>query len=126
MAARCWTRERRREATATSRTPAQTAPARTLTTKRHRVSIHSVTVLQTTPAARKVWQFDSRFALNRDQTSLPGEPLPASTTKNWRSLFQRKLNIALLPTEDVFLRVAQFPASDFNDTLNMVELQLEK
>jgi hypothetical protein len=100
-------------------------PARPVT-KRGGKGFHSCTVLQVTPAARKVWQFDSRFALNRDQTSLPGEPLPASTTKSWRSLFQRKLNIAWLSPEDVFLRVAQFPASDFNETLNMVELQLER
>ena len=46
--------------------------------------------------------------------------------KDWRSLWQRKLNIAWLPPEKVFLRVAQFPASDFDETLAMVELQLEK
>jgi hypothetical protein len=103
-------------------TPA--TPARPVTKKGK--GFHSCNVLQVTPASRKIWQFDSRFALNRDQTSLPGEALPANTTKNWRSLFQRKLNIAWLPPEDVFLRVAQFPASDFNDTLNMAELQLER
>jgi hypothetical protein len=31
-----------------------------------------------------------------------------------------------LPPEHVFLRVAQFPASDFAETVSMVELQLEK
>jgi len=46
--------------------------------------------------------------------------------KDWRSLFQRKLNVAWLPSEHVFLRVAQFPLSDFKETLSMVELQLEK
>ena len=46
--------------------------------------------------------------------------------KDWRSLFQRKLNVAWLPAEHVFLRVAQFPLSDFKETLSMVELQLEK
>ena len=65
--------------------------------------------------------------LNREQTSFAGEPLPARLiTKDWRSLWQRKLNVAWLPPERVFLRVAQFPASDFDETLAMVELQLEK
>src|SRR5262249_14723684 len=43
-----------------------------------------------------------------------------------RSLWQQKLNIAWFPPEQVFLRVAQFPLSDFEETLAMVELQLEK
>ena len=100
--------------------------ARPLTKRTGKVGFHSCTVLQVTPNARKLWQFDSRFALNRDQTSLPGEALPASTTKDWRSIWQRKLNIAWLSPEDVFMRVAQFPMSEFEETLNMVELQLEK
>ena len=53
--------------------------------------------------------------------------LPARLiAKDWRGLFQRKLNIAWLPPEHAFLRVAQFPRSDFQETLSMVELQLEK
>lgn len=46
--------------------------------------------------------------------------------KDWKTLFQPKLNIAWLPFEQVFLRVTQLPAGDFNETLSMVELQLEK
>ena len=65
--------------------------------------------------------------LNREQTSSASEPLPAKlVAKDWRSLWQRKLNVAWLPPEQVFLRVAQFPQSDFDETLAMVELQLEK
>jgi hypothetical protein len=53
--------------------------------------------------------------------------LPKSlVAKDVRSLFQRKLNVAWLPPENVFLRVAQLPHSEFNETLAMVELQLEK
>ena len=53
-----------------------------------------------------------------NRPALPGEPLPARlVAKDWRSLWQRKLNIAWLPPEQVFLRVAQFPASDFDETL---------
>jgi hypothetical protein len=58
---------------------------------------------------------------------LEGESLPRHIiAKDWRSLFQRKLNIAWLPPEKVFLRVTQLPRSDFDETLAMVELQLER
>ncbi len=92
-------------------------------------AIHSCNVLQVNPEARRLWQFDAHgggFALNREQTSVAGDPLPAVVAKNWRSLFQHKLNIAWLPPEHVFVRVVQLPMSDFNETLAMVELQLEK
>jgi hypothetical protein len=82
------------------------------------------------PQSRHLWQFDARngqFSLNREQTTLDGEPLPSGlVAKNWRSLWQTRLNIAWLPAQKVFLRVAQFPASEFRETLSMVELQLEK
>jgi hypothetical protein len=111
----------------------KTAPAvaaRPARRKAAKAAIHSCNVLQVGAQARQLWQFDARgrgFALSREQTSFPGEPLPAKLiTKDWRSLWQRKLNVAWLPPERVFLRVAQFPASDFDETLAMVELQLEK
>jgi len=91
---------------------------------------HSCNVLRVGAEARQIWQFDARnggFVLNREQTSFPGEPLPAGIiNKDWRALWQRKLNIAWLGPENVFLRVAQLPRSEFNETLSMVELQLEK
>jgi hypothetical protein len=87
-------------------------------------------VLEVGPEARQVWQFDARggrFALDRQETCVEGETLPSGLiAKDWRALFQRKLNIAWLPPEHAFLRVAQFPKSDFAETLAMVELQLEK
>jgi hypothetical protein len=93
-------------------------------------TVHSANVLQVAPQARHIWQFDARnggFSLNREQTTLNGESLPSGLVgKDWRSLWQKKLNIAWLPPEHVFLRVAQFPASEFQETLSMVELQLEK
>ncbi len=91
---------------------------------------HSCNVLQVGPEARQLWQFDARnggFVLSRQQTTTPGQPLPANiVAKNWRSIFQRKLNVAWLAPEHVFLRVIHLPKSDFNETLAMVELQLEK
>jgi hypothetical protein len=91
---------------------------------------HSCNVLHVGPQSRLLWQFDARnggFVLNRQQVTMPGEPLPLSlVARDLRSLFQRKLNVAWLPPENVFLRVAQLPRSEFNETLAMVELQLEK
>src|SRR5712671_6765793 len=79
--------------------------------------VQSCNVLQAEVEPRQLWQFDARnggFTLNRQQTASPGEPLPARIiAKDWRSLFQRKLNVAWLPSDHVFLRVAQFPLSDF-------------
>ena len=91
---------------------------------------HSCNVLHVGPDQRRVWQFDARnaaFALNREEAAANGQPLPvALVTKNWRSLWQRKLNVAWLPSESVFLRVAHLPKSSFEETRAMVELQLEK
>ena len=113
--------------------PAGVAPkaaARPITKKARKAPIHSCNVLQVAADARHLWQFGSRgkgFVLSREQTSLGAEPLPAKAiAKDWRNLWQRKLNIAWLPPEQVFLRVAQFPVSDFEETVAMVELQLEK
>jgi hypothetical protein len=93
-------------------------------------TVHSCNVLEVGTQARQVWQFDARgrgFVLGREQTCLEGESLPARLiAKDWRALFQTKLNIAWLPPENVFLRVVQLPRSDFDETLSMVELQLEK
>lgn len=88
----------------------------------------SCNVLSVGPEARRLWQFDGgSFNLNREQTSRPGEPLPVGpATKSWSSLWQKKLNIAWLPPEQVFIRVAQFPQSTPEETRAMVELQMEK
>jgi hypothetical protein len=91
---------------------------------------NSCNVLRIAPDARRFWQFDARgggFVLGREHSGAAGESLPPSLgAKTWRSLWQPKLNIAWLPPENVFLRVAQFPKSSFEETLAMVELQLEK
>ena len=91
---------------------------------------HSCNVFHLSPDQRRVWQFDARnaaFALNREESAGAGQPLASGlASKNWRSLWQRKLNIAWLPAESVFLRVAHLPKSSFEETRAMVELQLEK
>src|ERR1041385_2811207 len=91
---------------------------------------HSCNVLHVGPDRRQLWQFDARnggFVPSREQAVPPGEALPrALVTKTWRSLWQPKLNVAWLPAESVFLRVAQLPQSSPEETRSMVELQLEK
>src|SRR5262249_57228557 len=62
-----------------------------------------------------------------EQTSFEGEPLPSHiVNKDWRALWQRKLNVAWLAPEHVFLRVVHLPRSEMGETLSMIELQLEK
>jgi hypothetical protein len=91
------------------------------------VSVHSCNVLHVGPVDTRVWQFNAGFGLNKEQTSSGDQALPSGLVgKDWTTLWQRKLNVAWLPPEQVFLRVAQFPRSDFAETVAMVELQLEK
>src|SRR5450432_406591 len=91
---------------------------------------HSCNILQTAPDANRLWQFDAKgggFALNRETSSPPGQPLPSKyVAKSWTSLWQPRLNVAWLPPENVFLRVIELPKSSFGETLAMVELPLEK
>ncbi len=91
---------------------------------------HSCNVLQTGGVEGRLWQFDthgSEFKLHRELPVVPSQILPANlVAKDWRTLFQPGLNIAWLPPEHVFLRVIQLPKSSLDETLSMVELQLEK
>jgi len=93
-------------------------------------SWHFCNVLDAGADARRVWQFDARgepFNLSREHTARNGEQLPANlVAKSWGAIFKRKLNVAWLPPENVFLRVAQFPMSSPEETRSMAELQLEK
>jgi len=91
---------------------------------------NSCNVLQVAPDANRVWRFDAKggnFVLDREQKSTVGEPLPSRLVgKSWSSLWQKKLNVAWLPQENVYLRVVELPKSPFDETQAMVELQLEK
>lgn len=91
---------------------------------------HSCNVLRTGADARQLWQFDARdggFVLNREHAPRLDEPLPASlVSKSWRSIWQPTLNVAWLPPQSVFLRVVHLPQATFDETLSMVELQMEK
>ncbi len=91
---------------------------------------NSCNILHVAPDAKRVWSFDAKgggFVLAREQRVAHAEKLPAKgIAKQWSSLWQPKLNVAWLPAESVFLRVIELPASNFEETLAMVELQLEK
>ncbi|MGD1087209.1 MAG: hypothetical protein ABR955_00580 [Verrucomicrobiota bacterium] len=91
---------------------------------------NSCNVLQTAPDANRLWQFESKgggFVLSRELSSTPSRSLPPkSVAKSWVALWQPKLNVAWLPSENVFLRVIELPRSAFDETLAMVEFQLEK
>jgi hypothetical protein len=95
-----------------------------------KVTIHACNVLQSGGSNPRLFQFNVRgghFVFDKEQAAESDKPLPAgAVAKDWRALYQRKLNVAWLPPEQVFLRVAQFPQSDFEETRAMVELQLEK
>ncbi len=91
---------------------------------------NSCNLIQFAPDAKRLWQFDAKgggYVLGREQRVPHTQPLPATFgAKNWSSLWQPKLNIAWLPPENVFLRVVELPASSLEETVSMVELQLEK
>jgi hypothetical protein len=90
----------------------------------------SCNVLQVGADSRRLWTFEvgkGGFNLKQDQSVPAATPLPANlVARDWKVILQPKLNIAWLPVEQVFLRVAQLPVADFDETLAMVELQLEK
>ena len=87
----------------------------------------SCNILQAGLDANRVWQFNKNFKLNREQTARAGETLPAPLVgKSWGALFQKKMNVAWLPPEHVFIRAAQFPPATPDETRTMVDLQLEK
>ena len=91
---------------------------------------NSCNILHVAPDAKRVWQFDAKgggFVLDRELRVARADKLPAKgIAKQWSSLWQPKMNVAWLPAESVFLRVVELPASNFEETLSMVELQLEK
>jgi len=87
-------------------------------------------VLREGEAERRLWQFRPRgntCALVREQGVTAGERLPVKAVrKDFKSLMQRKLNIAWLPPGDVFLSVVVLPTTDAAELRGMLDLQLEK
>ena len=84
------------------------------------------------PAAdgSRLWQFSvsSRKVKLGGDLSLPeGENPPAKVVaKPWADMFSRKMNIASLPPEKVFLRAVDLPACEPEELLPMLEFQVEE
>jgi hypothetical protein len=101
-------------------------PATPVRTKRW----SSYNVLHLAADAKRLWQFDAKgngLVLGREHRVPHTQPVPAKLgAKNWTSLWQPKLNIAWLPPENIFFRVVELPASSMEETVSMVELQMEK
>ena len=91
---------------------------------------HSCNVLRIGRDSRQLWHFaagNGEVTLSAEQRLASPGPLPSKLiTKNWRALWQKKLNIAWLPAEQVFLRVVHLPKCEPAELRSMVELQLEK
>ena len=87
-------------------------------------------ILDALAGNHRLWHFDAKgdgYTLDREYPTKPGDAIPGRlTAKSWSSLWRKKLNVAWLPPENVFLKVIELPSSTFDETLSMVELQLEK
>jgi len=88
-------------------------------------------IVSVRPGQRKLWRFAvagrGKVKLDHEYVELPEENMPAKVVgRGWGDLFNPRLNIAWLPSDRVFLRVAEFPAGDAEELRAMVELQLEK
>jgi hypothetical protein len=91
---------------------------------------HSCNVLHAGAFGRQLWHFTARdrdVSLAAQDHRLPSESLPPKMVgRSWSSLWQRKLNLAWLPPDQVFLKVLELPPVDPAEVPGMVELQLEK
>ncbi len=106
------------------------APGKAARGKSAGAPVHSCNVLRLEPAAQHIWTFETRGGglgfRHEHQAGLDARLPEHVIAKDWHHLFQRKLNVAWLPPEHVFLRIIHLPASNFEETLSMVEFQLEK
>ncbi len=91
---------------------------------------HICNVFDKGPATSRLWQFEARkdrFVLKEQFIPADNKPLPPKlVARSWSWLWSKKLNVALLPPGQVFVRVVHLPKSTFAETVSMVELQLEK
>lgn len=91
---------------------------------------HSVNVLAPSAIGSRLWHFQAdgdKPKLESMLTIPAGKPeAPKIARKTWTSLWQALLNIAWLPSDQIFLRVVQLPQADPNEIGSMLEFQLEK
>lgn len=93
-------------------------------------NLHSCNVLDLGAESKILWHFspgNGKAASVSHQKFSSSEALPTSQVgKDWRTLWQRKINIAWLPPDQVFLKVLYLPTAEFGELVSMVEFQLEK
>lgn len=91
---------------------------------------HSCNILFAGSESRQLWQFNTsngEAAITAENQGQLEDPLTAKwAAKNWSSLWQKKCNVAWLPSGQAFLRVIHLPVAERGELMSMVELQLEK
>src|SRR5262245_15594848 len=78
---------------------------------------------------RQVWQFSAsggQYVFKEQVAGATTQKVPSYIGGKGIGGLRKKLNIAWLPAEKVYLRVLQLPAADVTEAVSMVELQLEK
>ena len=92
--------------------------------------LNTCNVLSVAGDQRQLWRYSAGlkdFNLSGEKSVPQGQALPAKwVAKDWGELVARKLNIAWLPLDQVFLRVLQLPKCDPAELASMIEFQLEK
>jgi hypothetical protein len=91
--------------------------------------VTSLNVLRVGADGGELWNFASRsktFVLTREHRLSGQQMMPASVAKDWKELWQPRLNVAWLPRDNVFMRVTHLPASSYEEAVSMTEFQLEK
>ena len=78
----------------------------------------------------RLWQFSAsskKVRLSGDLRVPENEGPPAKVvTKTWTDIFSRKMNMATIPTEKVFLRIVNLPECEPEELLPMLEFQIEE
>ena len=89
----------------------------------------SCNLLEPATEGSRLCQFSvssKKVKLTGDLRVAEGDDPPAKAVgKDWSDLLSRKLNIATLPPEKVFLRVVELPECEPDELLPMVEFQIE-
>ena len=89
----------------------------------------SCNLLEPATEGSRLWQFSvssKKVKLSGELRVAEGDDPPAkAVAKDWSDLISRKLNIATLPPEKVFLRVVDLPECEPDELLPMVEFQIE-
>jgi hypothetical protein len=90
----------------------------------------SCNLIEPAIAGSRLWQFSTsskKVRLSGDLSLPENEAPPAkAVSKTWTDIFSRKMNIATIPTEAVFLRVVNLPECEPEELLPMLEFQIEE